>query len=92
MGRTGNNQTFDIGFVISDEMLGSEFANFTNIIVTFLFSDSRKSYGRLTTTTMLLRKRDHETLEDFFVVALECCIEYTITVDDNKAELLVVLK
>ena len=41
---------------------------------------------------MLLGKLDRDLLENFSVVALQGCEQSTITVDDDEAELLIIMK
>lgn len=43
LGGTSHNNTFDIRFIVSNEMLGGEFTNFSNVIMTFFFSNTRET-------------------------------------------------
>ena len=92
MGRTSQNETFHVWFIIGDEVLGGELANFAHIVVALFFTNTRKTKSGLTTTTVLFGQLHVHPLQNFFVVALEGGVEHTVTIDNHEAELLVVVK
>jgi hypothetical protein len=57
--------------------------------VAFLFSETSETKGRLTTTTVFLRKIDGELVNYITSVTAQCPEKSTITIHDNEAELLV---
>jgi len=58
----------------------------------FLFSDTGKTHGGLTTTSVLLGQLHGHSLQDLLVVSLQSSVEHTITIHDDESELLVVLQ
>lgn len=73
-------------------MLSGELSDLSDVVVSLFFSDSRKAHGGLTTATVLLGQHDRKALQDFFRIALERGIQHSITVNDDEAELFVVLE
>ena len=73
-------------------MLCEELATFADVVVALFLSDTGETDGRLTTAAVLFGEGDHDTLKDFFVVALECGVEDSIAVDNHKSELFVVFE
>ena len=72
-------------------MLGGELANFAHIVVALFLTNTRKTKGGLTTTTVLLGQLHVHSLQNFFVVALKGGVEHTVTVDNNEPELFIVV-
>lgn len=89
---TCDNESLDIWFVVCNEMLCKELATFADVVVSLFLSDTGETDGRLTTAAVLFGEGDHDTLEDFFVVALECGVEDSIAVNNHKSELFVVFE
>ena len=73
-------------------MLSGELANFPNVVVALLLTDTSETQGGLTTATVLLRQLHLHALKDFLAVALESGVEHTVTVHNDEAELLVVFE
>lgn len=73
-------------------MLSCELADLSNVIVTLFFSNSSESDCRLTSSSVLFRKLDKHTLENFFVASLESSIQDTVSVNDNETKLFVVFE
>jgi hypothetical protein len=62
------------------------FRHFSNIIVTFLVSESRKAKGGLTSTTMLLWEVDSEFVDHFTCITGKSSEEGAISIHDNETE------
>ena len=73
-------------------MLSCELTDLSNVIVTLFFSNSSESDCRLTSSSVLFRKLDKHTLENFFVASLESSIQDTVSVNDNETKLLVIFE
>ena len=89
-GVTSHNKTCNIGHVVGNEMLSCQLCNLSQIVVTLLLSQARKTQRGLTTLTMLLGQLHSDLLEDLAVVTLDCCVQGTISIDNNETEFLVV--
>lgn len=89
---TRHDNTFDIWDIIGDEILRGQLRNLFHVVQSLLFSDSRKSVSGLTTSAVLLGQLDRDFLLDNTDIALEGGEEGAGTVDDDEAELLVVLQ
>lgn len=50
VGATSQDQTSDVALVIGDEMLCRQLGDLTNVVVARLFTQTRETQGRLTTT------------------------------------------
>ena len=61
-------------------------------MVAFFLSDTRKTVGRLTTASVLLRQLDRDFLQDSAYIALKRGEQCAITVDDDKPEFLVIFQ
>ena len=92
VGATSDNDTTHVGLVVRDEVLGGELTALDDVEMTLLFSETRETNGGLTTTTVLLGKLHRHTLNDLFVVSLEGGKKHSITINDDEAELVVVLQ
>ena len=73
-------------------MLSNHFRALYDVNVSLLLAQPSESHGRLTTTTVLFGQLHGHALQDLFIVALQGGEENTISVDDNEAKLVVVLK
>lgn len=90
--RPSQNQPLNIRLIISNKMLCSQLTNFPNIIVSLLLTNTRKTQSRLTTTTMLLRQLDIHPLQNFLIVSLQSSIKHTVTINNNKPKLLIIVQ
>lgn len=72
-------------------MVGGELAHLSHVVCTFLFSDTGETHSGLTTTTVFLGKLYEHALQYVLCVTLDSGIQNTITVDNNKAELLIIV-
>lgn len=73
-------------------MLSCQFGNFSEVVVTFLFTETGETDGGLTTLSVLLGKLYSDLLEDFSIVALKSGIKGAITIDNDEAKLLIILQ
>ena len=90
VGRTGEDQAVDVGFVVGDEKLRGHLRHFAHVIVPLLHPQSGESKGRLTASTVLLGQVDGKLVEDVASVALQRAEQGAVTVHDDEAELVVV--
>jgi hypothetical protein len=108
IGRTSQDDTGDVDFVGSDEILDSQLGYLTDVVVTLFLSQTGETQGGLTTTAVLLGQIDREPtavsaltwllcaccllVNNFTRVARQCAEQRTVSVHDDEAELLVRLK
>lgn len=90
--RTSKNQALNIWLVVSDEVLGCQFADLAHVVVALFLSNTRETKGGLTTTTVLFGKLHVHPLQNLLVVALESSVQDTVTVHNDKAKLFVVIQ
>jgi len=81
-----------VWLIVCYKVLGGKFSDFSDVVMSLFFSDSRETQSRLTTASVLFGEHNRQTLKDFLCITLKRCIEHSITVYDNKSELFVVLK
>lgn len=92
VGTTGNHNTYNVRQVVSDKVLGGELGHFSDVVVSLFFTNTGKTHGGLTTTPVLFGKLYRNALEHFFGVALQGCVEHSVTVYNDKAELVVIFQ
>lgn len=64
IGASSEDKTGDINFVVRDEVLHSQFSNFSDIIVSLLVSKSRETQRRLASTPVFLWKVNSKLVND----------------------------
>jgi hypothetical protein len=60
--------------------------------VTLFFTNSGKSNCRLTSSSVLFRKLDEHTLQNFLVASLKSGIQDTVSVNNNTTKLLIIFE
>ena len=89
---TSNDDTLDVWPIIGDEILSSKLAALDDVEMALLLSQTSKTYSGLTTATVLLWKLNRHTLDDLLVVTLKGGEHDTSTINDDEAELLIILQ
>jgi len=89
---TGNDDTTNVGSIIRDEVLFGELAALDNVQVALFLSETSETYSGLTTAAVLLGELHGHTLDNLLVVSLERSEKHSITIDDDKAELVIVFQ
>ncbi len=89
IGGTGEDETSNVNLVVGDEVLDGDFGNLSDIVVTFLITQTRETQGRLTTTAVLLGQINGELVNDFAGVAAERAKKRAVTVHDDESKFLV---
>ena len=89
---TCHHNTFNIGNIVGNKVLRGQLGNLLHISKTLLLSDSCKTIGRLTTSAVLFGQLYCYLLLDITDISLQGGEESTRTIDDDEAELLVVLQ
>lgn len=60
--------------------------------MSLFLTNTRKTQSRLTTTTMLLRQLDIHPLQNFLSISLQSSVEHTVTINNNKTKLLIIVQ
>jgi len=72
-------------------VLGGKLGALPEVVVALLQAETGETEGGLTTTAVLLGQVDLDLVDDFLGVAADCAVEGAIAVNDNEAELVVLL-
>lgn len=89
---TGNDDTTNVGSIIRDEVLFGELAALDNVQVALFLSETSETYSGLTTAAVLLGELHGHTLDNLLIVSLERSEKHSITINDDKAELVIVFQ
>ena len=92
IGGTSKDKTSNVDLVGRDEVLDSQFGNLSDVVVTLFLSQTSKTESGLTTTTVLLGKIDRELVDNLTGVSAQSSEQGTVTIHDDKTELLVGLE
>lgn len=89
---TGHDYTLNIAQIIANKVLNGQLSNSLNVRQPLLLPQSSESVCGLTTSSMLLRQFDSNLLQDGSDISLEGGKKGATTINDNKAEFLIVLQ
>ena len=92
IGGTSKDKTSHVDLVGRDEVLDSQFCNLSDVVVTLFLSQTSETESGLTTTTVLLGKIDRELVDNLTGVSAQSSEQGTVTIHDDKTELLVGLE
>lgn len=84
LGATSEDQTRDVNLISGNEVLNSKFGDFSDIVSTSFFSETRETKSGLTTSAVFLGKVDSEFVDDFTGVTRESTEEGSVTVTIKK--------
>ena len=76
----------NVGSVGGDEDLSGNLANLSEVVMSLFDSETSKTNGRLTSSTMLFGKFDTELVADFTVVSLKLSVKSSVTIDNDETE------
>ena len=77
--------------VVGNEELGGELRALAEVVVALLKTKTSETKGGLTTTSVLLGQIDLNLVDDFPGVTHEVAVEGAVAVNDDEAELVVLL-
>ena len=89
IGGTSQNDTGNVGPIVGDEALNGQFGDLADVVVTLFLTETGKTQGGLTTTTVLLGKIDGELVDDVAGVSTKRTEQGTVTIHNDETELLV---
>ena len=92
IGATSDDNTTNVRSVIGDEVLSGQLTALDDVQMALLLSETCETNSRLTTTTVLFGQLHWHALDDLLVISLQSGEKHSITVDDDKAEFVVVLQ
>ena len=83
---TSKHQTCNVTLVVGDECLGSNLTHLSEIIVTFLFSETSEYHWWLTSLIVFFGELYCELVQNLLGITLKCCIKGARPINDNKSE------